>query len=217
MAKIISFSVYGDNPTYSIGAIKNAKLAQDLFPDWIVRIFFDSTVPRHYIEQMASFPNVELLQFTDESIHGMYWRFYSMFKSEQDIVISRDSDSRLSARELRCVNEWIASDNKYSVIRDHWNHYHWPMLGGMWGMKGMMDQNIFIEMQNYAKHHYYFSDMVFLREVVWQYAECDCMIHGFLEVDWMKETRDINNFVGQGYNENDEPLYSGGENGERIR
>jgi hypothetical protein len=32
----------------------------------------------------------------------------------------------------------------------------------------------------------------------------------------MMETRDKINFIGQGYNENDEPIYSGEKTGERI-
>jgi len=34
MKKVISFSLWGDNPTYNIGAIKNAKLALDYYPDF---------------------------------------------------------------------------------------------------------------------------------------------------------------------------------------
>jgi len=217
MAKIISISVWGNNPAYSIGAIKNAQIAQELFPDWICRIFVDGTVPTHYVEDMLKLPNVELAQVEDESIFGAFWRFYSMFQSDDDIVLSRDSDSRLSEREVRCVNEWIESDKKFSIIRDHYPHYDWPMLAGMWGMKGKMEDHILSLMEKYSQHHFYTSDQIFLKDVVWKDAEKDSMIHGFLEVDWMMETRDKMHFIGQGYNENDEPLYSGEKTGERIR
>jgi len=186
MAKIISISVFGSNPRYCAGALKNAQIAQILFPDWIVRIFVDSTVPSNYIEELLRFPNVELLHFTDQRVFGMFWRFYSMFMQDQDSVISRDSDSRLSIRELKCINQWIASNKKFSIIRDHPTHYHLPLLGGMWGMKGMMDEKAFREMNKYSNCHIYGSDQTFLREIVWDYAEHNCMIHGFLEIDWMK-------------------------------
>ena len=217
MAKIISFSVFGDNPIYSVGAIKNAQIAQYLFSDWICRIFVNVTVPSHFVEEMQAFSNVELVNFGDQSVFGMFWRFYSMFQSDSDIVISRDCDSRLSERELKCVNEWIESDLKFSVIRDHYRHYDWPMLGGMWGMKGTMDRDLVPLMEDYAKQHCYASDQVFLRDVVWKQAENNCLVHGFLENDWMMKTRDSINFIGQGYNENDEPLYSAEESGARLR
>ena len=39
----------------------------------------------------------------------------------------------------------------------------------------------------------------------------DTAIYGVKEVDWMRETYDFenNNFIGQTYTENDEPVYDG--------
>ena len=216
MRKIISMSVWGSNPSYSIGALKNIELAQQIFPEWICRIFVDGTVPTHYVEQMLEYTNVELAQLDSDHLYGMFWRFYSMFQNDDDIVISRDSDSRLSEREKKCVDEWIESGKKFSIIRDHHRHYDWPMLGGMWGMKGKLDDSIFSLMERYAQTHSYAIDQVFLKDVVWPLAEKDCMIHGFLEVEWMKETRNINHFIGQGYDENDNPLYDSGPSGRKM-
>lgn len=216
MSKIISISVWGNKASYSVGALKNIQIAQELFPDWICRIFVDGTVPTNYVEKMLEFPNVELAQLDNDNLYGMFWRFYSMFQSEDDIVISRDSDSRLSKREKKCIDEWLESDKKFSIIRDHHRHYDWPMLGGMWGMKGKLDDGIFSQMERYAQTHSYAVDQVFLKDVVWDLAEKDCMIHGFLDIDWMNKTRDDIHFIGQGYDENENPLYDSGLSGQRI-
>ena len=58
---------------------------------------------------------------------------------------------------------------------------------------------------------------IFLKDVIWKESETNSMIHGFLEVDWMKQNRNIDHFIGQGYDENDKPLYSGDSSGEKIR
>jgi hypothetical protein len=216
MSKIISISVWGKKASYSIGALKNIKIAQELFPDWICRIFVDGTVPTQYVEKMLEFPNVELAQLDNDNLYGMFWRFYSMFQNEDDVIISRDSDSRLSEREKRCVDEWLQSDKKFSIIKDHPRHYDWPMLGGMWGLKGKLNDDIFSQMEKYAQTHSYAVDQVFLKDVVWPLAEKDSFIHGFLETDWMKENRDDNHFIGQGYDENDNPLYDSGPSGQKI-
>jgi len=71
-------------------------------------------------------------------------------------------------------------------------------------------------METYAKNHTYAIDQVFLRDVVWNIAQNDCLIHGFREVEWMKETRNYN-FIGQGYDENDNPIYDEGFSGEKVR
>jgi len=166
---------------------------------------------------MLALSNVELAQVDNESIFGAFWRFYSMFQNDDDIVISRDSDSRLSERELKCVNEWIESDKKFSIIRDHERHYDWPMLAGMWGMKGSLDDSILSSMEKYAQRHFYTSDQIFLKDIIWDIAKDNSLIHGFLEVEWMKQTRDKNHFIGQGYDKDDKPLYSSEKTGERIK
>jgi len=32
MKKVVSFSLWGDNPIYNIGAIRNAELAKEIYP-----------------------------------------------------------------------------------------------------------------------------------------------------------------------------------------
>ena len=217
MTKVISISVWGDAPRYCIGAIKNAELSRELLPDWTCRIFVDHTVPNQYINKLHSMENVEVAEVDDAGVFGAFWRFYSMFESDDTITISRDSDSRISPREVKCINEWLTSDKKFSIIRDHERHYDWPILAGMWGVKGKLDENIKNSMLEYSKHHFYTSDQIFLKDVIWKESETNSMIHGFLEVDWMKQNRNIDHFIGQGYDENDKPLYSGDSSGEKIR
>ena len=48
MKKTINFSIYGDNPKYLIGMIKNIELAKELFPDWVVRICYN--INAYYIQ-----------------------------------------------------------------------------------------------------------------------------------------------------------------------
>jgi len=215
MNKIISISVWGNKPQYCVGAIKNAELAKELMPDWKCRIFVDHTVPIEYQRKLYDMDNVEVAEIDSPGVFGAFWRFYSMFESEDNITISRDSDSRISEREVRCVNEWLESGKKFSIIRDHERHYDWPILAGMWGMRGCLDDSMMDVMNRYSDKHFYTADQIFLKEEVWPMAEQNCMIHGFQEIEWMKESRDIDNFVGQGYNENDNPIYS--SNGSRIR
>lgn len=211
MAKIISLSVWGSKPQYSVGAIKNIELAEKIFPDWKCRLFVDGTVPTHYVEKFLTYSNVEIAQVDNKESYGMFWRFYSMFQSEDDISISRDSDSRLSEREKKIIDEWIDSDKKLSIIRDHNRHYDWPIMGGMWGFKGKLSDDILETMHVYEKTHTYAYDQAFLRDAVWPRYENDCIINGFHENEWMKETRSETNFIGQGYDENDNPIYDGVE------
>ena len=51
MKKIIAVSVYGTNPRYFEGAIKNANIAKILFPDWIYKVYLGSKRPDGFKEK----------------------------------------------------------------------------------------------------------------------------------------------------------------------
>ena len=41
--KVISFSLWGNEPRYCMGAIKNAKIAQKIFKDWTCRFYVSNS------------------------------------------------------------------------------------------------------------------------------------------------------------------------------
>ena len=62
----------------------------------------------------------------------MFWRFEPAGEEDVDVMISRDTDSRLNLREKFAVEEWLESDKGFHIMRDH-PHHGYPVLGGMWG------------------------------------------------------------------------------------
>ena len=51
MKRVISFSLWGDNPTYTIGAIKNADLALRFYPEFECWFYIHKdSVPNNIIE-----------------------------------------------------------------------------------------------------------------------------------------------------------------------
>ena len=65
---------------------------------------------------------------------GLFWRFYPASDPDVAVMVSRDTDSRLTARERAAVDEWLASDRDFHVMRDHPEH-DVSILGGMWGVR----------------------------------------------------------------------------------
>jgi hypothetical protein len=137
VSKIIAFSLWGDNPKYCVGAVKNAQLARLYYPDWIARFYVANTTPQSLIEQLQHH-KAEVVVKNAESgdWHGMFWRFEPASDDEVDAFISRDCDSRLSEREAVAVNEWLASPKLVHSMADHPYHFD-PRLGLMGGMFGM--------------------------------------------------------------------------------
>lgn len=208
MKKIISFSLWGDNPKYCVGAIRNAQLAKKYFPDWSCWFFYNNSVPGIYIKALDEFDNTITIKSPDnDKTFGAFWRFNAM--TENTIVLSRDTDSRLSAREKQIVDEWLKSDCRLSVIRDHINHYEFPILAGMWGLKGGLCKSLRDRMTQYNTHHQYLMDQFYLRDCVWPELQHSSIVHGLKETIWMRENYKTigKDFIGQTYDENEVPVY----------
>lgn len=203
--KIISFSLWGNNPKYCVGIHKNILLAYKHFPEWIIHVYYDHTVPDETLDTIEYYDNTLLKERSNG--FGAFWRFEAM--QPGTIVLSRDADSRLSERERLIVNDWLNHDSSLCCIRDHVNHYEFPIMAGMFGVKNGFSIEIFNHMKNYVDNHVYLTDQIFLRNHVWPAYENNVSIYGIKETDWMKESyKNIGkDFVGQTYDENDIALY----------
>jgi len=130
--KIISFALWGTNPLYVNGAVWNAENSNKFYPDWKCRFYHDETVPTRdlcLIEDTGA--ELVLMQKTTDVL-GMFWRFHPMFDDPTiERFIVRDTDSKFCDREVAMVNEWIASDKPFHIIRDCESHAT-PILGGTW-------------------------------------------------------------------------------------
>ena len=136
MKKIITFSLWGNKPIYNIGAIKNAKLAKIYYPEFECWYYIHNSVPTSTIEELKQNDNV-LLIFKNEDLSTckpMMWRHTSIDDPNVEVMMSRDTDSRISLREKLAVDEWLQSDKLFHIMRDH--PYHgYPIQGGMFGTR----------------------------------------------------------------------------------
>jgi len=132
MKKIISFSVYGSNPKYAHAVLENIKLQPEIYPGWTCRIYLDETVPEEVVKEIKK-TDAEIVVKPKSNGHlGMFWRFEPLKDISIDRFIVRDSDSRLNIREAAAVQEWIASEKEFHIMRDHVEHRA-LICGGMWG------------------------------------------------------------------------------------
>lgn len=130
MKRVISFSLYGHDPRYTWGAVRNARLALQHYPDWICRFYVPEDYNDKAIADLMEFENVEIAHFQD-GIPPMMQRFMVADDESVERFIVRDADSRLSAREAAAVQQWIEEDTILHVMRDH--PAHQPIPGGLWG------------------------------------------------------------------------------------
>jgi hypothetical protein len=208
----LSFSLWGDEPIYNIGSIKNAELWKIFYHDWQMVVFYDNTVPNNTIDKLKSL-GVICKNMTDSNVYGMFWRFFAVDLPNSEYCVFRDADSRLSIREKLAVDEWINSGKTLHVMRDHPYHRipcgndRLGILGGMWGIKSKKIPLIKL-IQNYPNKNriFYGEDQTFLRNV-YSLFENDRFTHDdFFEKKPFPIKRENGRFIGERIDENENPV-----------
>lgn len=217
MKKVISFSLYGNDPKYNIGIIKNSELYPKFFPDWEMWVYHNDSVPKQTLN-ILKMNNVNLIDMkVDEGPKNALWRFIPAQDETIDYFISRDCDSRLFERDVIAVNDWIESGKPFHIIREHpWGH-SWVINAGMWGCVGGFIENI----QQSMKEYFQISKWSNVREVdQWFLKECIYPVvkdYAFITdefVNFEGKSVPINRdrilddfaFIGEPFDENDNPL-----------
>jgi hypothetical protein len=208
----LSFSLWGDNPLYNIGSIRNSELINTIYPNWRMVVYYNNTVPKNTIDQLFE-NNVLLFDMSYSDMYGMFWRFLAADIDDSDYVCFRDCDSRISIREKLAVDEWINSNKSLHVMRDHpahqipYGNHTMGILGGMWGVNSKKI-NITKMINEYSKHnqHVYGQDQNFLAQV-YNFFGNDKITHDeFFEGIPFPIQRQNGRFIGERININEQPL-----------
>jgi len=152
---VASFTFYGDvnSKTHLFrqffhGIEENAALLKEFYNEtWVMRLYYDidpdSMLHNQLCEIACYYDNLDLCNIRKlpgnpgidaRDIFAMNWRFFPTLDPQVDVFISRDLDSRPSARELAALEEWLASEFILHIMRDHPGHGK-TFLGGLWGSK----------------------------------------------------------------------------------
>ena len=182
MKKVISFSLWGKKIGYILGGILNADIAEKEWEGWTCRYYVAPSVPKAAIKELASRKNTEIFMMQeDEGWNGMFWRFYPCSDPTVDVMISRDSDSRLSIRDKAAVDEWLNSNKKFHILRDCCQH-GWPICGGAWGARDGVISDMVDLIQEYPKHldNNHGIDQKFLAQMIYPRVVHESYVHD----DW---------------------------------
>ena len=201
--KVISFSLWGNNPKYCVGAIRNAELALKIYPGWQTRFYCGSSTPASVMDELenighsvfsvgtlekdgrlsfdygrdrSGFDTHVILYPEIGDWRGMFWRFHAAIDPSVEVMISRDCDSRLSLREKSAVDEWLASDKGFHTMHDH--PYHTvPILGGMFGIKKGCVPEFGQLMSSWKMEDRWQTDQDFLNSIIWPRVQHNCSNH----------------------------------------
>jgi hypothetical protein len=210
--KYLSFSLWGDKPIYNVGAIRNAELWKEIYPEWKMVVFYDNSVPEKTIQKLKSM-DVICEDMTGKNIYGMFWRFFAVDLPDSEYSMFRDTDSRISIREKLAVDEWLSSGKTLHVMRDH--PYHMipcgndtlGILGGMWGIKSKkIPLTKMINSYPNKGKIFYGEDQTFLK-TIYSLFEKDRFTHDdFFEKKPFPIKRIEGRFIGERIDENESPV-----------
>lgn len=208
----ISYSLWGDNPLYNVGSIRNSEQIKEIYPGWQMVLYYDNTVPIQTIESLIK-NGVICNNVSDLNIYGMFWRFLASDISDAEYVCFRDCDSRLSKREYLAVQEWIGSKKSLHVMRDHpahripYGNNQLGILGGMWGIKSKQIPLTDMVMKfNKDRVLQYGSDQTFLKIIYDVYQNDRCTHDEFFEKKPFPIKRENGRFVGERIDINENPV-----------
>lgn len=175
--KIVSFSLFGDKPRYTINALVNAELCKKFYPDWECRIYFDDSVPHKILNSLRQFNNVNLIKETGIGHSRRLWRFYGY--DDCELFISRDIDSHITEREVSAVEDWLVSGKNLHIMRDHPHHKN-KIQAGMFGLRKTNKLPSLKEISksyiNTSKNHLA-MDEIFLTDKVYDIFRDDMVVH----------------------------------------
>ena len=194
--KAISYSLWGSNPIYHTGILRNAEYIAQHLPDWQMVVWYDSSIlvgTSDLLDELRALgaecyfrPN--RIRHSSIMEYGTFWRFRTIDLKKYTHIIFRDADSRLSARDMAAVDEWIRSQTILHVIRDHPYHNNaYPInrpgiLGGLWGIWA---EAVELSMDNMIANYYearnfkpsgYGSDQEFLTPLL-EFFKGSVLIH----------------------------------------
>ena len=94
---VVSFCLYGSKAMYITGMKENIILAKKHFKDWNVRIYYNDTVDKKYIDEYiklgAECFKCENVGKNKHNWEGMFWRWYPLDDPNVNCWLSRDADS----------------------------------------------------------------------------------------------------------------------------
>jgi hypothetical protein len=212
--KVIVFSLWGNNPMFCVGAIRNAAAAKEVYPEWVCRFYVDNTVPQEILKSIIS-SGCEIKQMpTNRDYSGLFWRMLPLVTNGCERFIVRDCDALVGKREAAAVKEWEDSGKPFHIMRDHHNHAH-KIMGGMWGAQGGYLKELEKDIRRRITASQAFNnDQVYLANVVWPLIKDKHMAHDDRkaitkeELPFVVPMRTDYDFIGNKYKADGSPVYT---------
>ena len=204
MKRVVSFSLWGNQPKYLVGALRNAELCRRIYPGWTPRFYVGPGLPHDLLAALRQ-QGAEIFPRPHDDWRGLFWRFEAALDPAVAVSIFRDCDSRLNLREAAAVEDWLRGRARLHLMRDHPWHAT-PVLAGMWGVRGPLDSGLVLPAPLGPLEWAYDSDQAFLARKHLPHLRGDTCVHDeFFTGKKFPTPRRGLEFVGQVFDAQENP------------
>jgi len=207
ITKVISFSLFGDEPIYLQGILYNLKLVKSLYPDWHPLVYLDHTISPSLVTRIRALGATPILH-QDLVIPTIAARFLPLSEHCFSHILVRDADSRLNPREVTAVSEWIASGKPFHTMKDNSAHRR-PILAGLFGSHGGLFPDLHPMLRRFPWSRKYGEDEDFLEQEIWPVLKEKDLVHTHT-TDSLTTTLPKGQYLGQRFDHHDRPVMKTG-------
>lgn len=217
--RVISMSLYGKEPMYTYGAIRNAQIAKIFFPGWSLRFYIPSQngtkpewlVPERVVYRLEQL-GAEIVYITssDSRIPPSLYNLLIADNESVEYFVVRRPNNRLSDRDFSAVSDWLLSSGVRPVhcLRDHEIHADKPIISGLWGAKRadlmrLVGKPMLVALQEAATKTPDLSPQQFVNNTLWPMMKDSAMAHDSVSCDkWPHSVaftmaRESDEYIGQ--------------------
>ena len=142
--KVISMTLYGKDPKYSMGIMRNAQMLPVFMPGWTLRVYVahpnssepDLAIPPRIMHKLGTLGvQLAFLDPTKVTVPPSMWNMLVADDLEVDHFIVRNATHRFSDREATVINFWLQTGFSFLSIKDHPNHTQVAVVSGLWGAR----------------------------------------------------------------------------------
>lgn len=148
--KIVTYALFGNAQNASVfrryySLLRNISLTvEKVYPGWVIRIYHNipndgGDADQQLCKVYCRYSNVDLCSVPKlidrignntapidpqllRGLNGRMYRYLVMLDPNVDLFISRDIDSLIFQREVDAVEQWLASNYTFHLMRDHRGH-----------------------------------------------------------------------------------------------
>jgi hypothetical protein len=177
---VISFSLYGNINKYIGGLLENCKDINKIYPYFWIYVYLGNDFDRSILNGI--FDNIKNIKFIETNRSGhlnSLYRFLPIDNEYVGILFSRDADSRINMRDQWCIRQFINSDKKFNIIRDHKEHGVKILAGTLAIKKGCLDvklSDLINKLENEYNDFSFGIDQYFLNRYIYELIKNDALI-----------------------------------------